>query len=74
MAELEKELHYPLIIKSGLEYDILHKLILRTGISGKPYQLSAGMGFEVKKIKIDVAVAYNQHLGNSPSASFQYQF
>jgi hypothetical protein len=36
--------------------------------------LAAGMGFAVKKLKLDLAVAYNQHLGNSPSVSFQYQF
>jgi hypothetical protein len=74
MTELEKDLLYPLNIKTGLEYDILNKLIIRIGISGKPYQLSAGMGFAVKKLKIDLAVAYNQYLGNSPSVSFQYQF
>lgn len=75
MAEAEKQLLIPMIvIKTGLEYELMKKLVLRTGVSGKPYQLSAGMGFEVKKLKIDLAVAYNQHLGNSPSASFQYQF
>ena len=73
VAELQKELLYPLNIKTGLEYNILKKLFIRTGVSGKPYQLSAGMGFAVKKLKIDLAVAYNQYLGNSPSVSFQYQ-
>lgn len=75
MAEAEKQLLTPEIsIKTGLEYDLMKTLVLRTGLSGKPYELSAGMGFEVKKLKIDLAVAYNQYLGNSPSASFQYQF
>ncbi|MBC8006045.1 MAG: hypothetical protein H7X84_11265 [Verrucomicrobia bacterium] len=75
MTEVEKQLLIPeIIIKTGLEYEIMKKLVLRTGLSGKPYQLAAGMGFEVKKLRIDLAVAYNQHLGNSPSASFQYQF
>jgi hypothetical protein len=74
VTELEKDLLYPLNIKTGLEYAILNKLFIRTGISGKPYQLTAGMGFAVKKLKMDLAVAYNQYLGNSPSVSFQYQF
>ncbi len=74
IAELEKDLQNPLNFKTGLEYNILNKVYLRTGISGKPYQLAAGMGFAIKKLKLDLAVAYNQFLGNSPSVSFQYQF
>ena len=74
VTELEKDLLYPLNFKTGLEYAILNKIFIRTGISGKPYKLSAGMGFAVNKLKIDLAVAYNQYLGNSPSISFQYQF
>ena len=74
IIELQKDLLYPLNIKSGLEYIILDKLFIRTGISGKPYELSAGMGFAMKKLKIDLAVSYNQYLGDTPSLSFQYQF
>lgn len=74
VTELEKELLHPMNFKTGLEYTILKKLFIRTGISSKPYQLSAGLGFTVDKLKIDLAVAYNQYLGNSPSVSFQYQF
>ena len=73
VTEVEKDLSFPLNIKTGLEYSILDKLVIRTGISGKPYQLSAGMGFAVNRMKIDLAVSYNQYLGNSPSVSFQYQ-
>lgn len=73
-TELQKNHLLPLTIKTGLEYDIVNRLFIRTGIAGRPYQLSAGMGFEVNKMKIDLAVAYHQFLGNSPSFSFQYQF
>lgn len=74
ITELEKNLLYPINFKTGLEYAIVNRLFIRTGISGKPTQLTAGMGFAVKKLKVDLAVAYNQYLGNSPSVSFQYQF
>jgi len=74
LTELQKDNLFPLIIKSGLEYDVLNKFFIRTGIEGKPYQLSAGMGIDLKYLKIDLAVTYNQNLGNSPSVSFQYQF
>lgn len=74
MAELENDFGSHLMVKSAMEYIILEKLFLRMGVSGKPYQLSAGIGFQVKKLSIDLATSYNQYLGNSPSVSFQYQF
>lgn len=73
-SELEHDLSSHLTIRSGMEYTILEKLYLRAGFSGKPYQLSAGLGFQVKKIILDLAGSCNQYLGNSPSVSFQYQF
>ena len=73
-TELDNEFNRQFIVKTGLEYIILENLFLRTGISGKPYQLSAGIGFKVKELIMDLATTYNQYLGNSPSISFQYQF
>jgi hypothetical protein len=73
-SEFEHDLSSQLTVRSGMEYTILEKLFLRTGFSGKPYQLTAGLGFRLKNIIIDLASSYNQYLGNSPSVSFQYQF
>lgn len=73
-TELENDLDDHFILKTGIEYTILEKLFVRVGVSGKPYQLSAGMGFQVEKLTFDLATTYNQYLGNSPSVSFQYQF
>jgi hypothetical protein len=73
-SEFENDFGDHFVLKSGIEYTILEKLFLRTGVSGKPYQFSAGIGFETKKLTIDLATTANQYLGNSPSVSFQYQF
>ncbi len=73
-TELENNFDSHFILKTGIEYSILEKLSVRTGVAGKPYQLSAGIGFQVKKLTLDLATTYNQYLGNSPSVSFQYQF
>lgn len=73
-SEIENDFDRYSIVKTGMEFIILEKLYLRTGISGKPYQLSAGIGFQVSKLTMDMATTYNQYLGNSPSVSFQYQF
>lgn len=72
-TEVENDFGGRLIVRTGLEYAVLGKLFLRTGISGKPYQLAGGVGFQVKKLYVDMAVSYNQHLGNSPSVSIQYR-
>lgn len=71
---LENDLSRQFRLKTGMEYSILKRLWLRAGVSGKPYLFSAGVGFQVKKLTMDVAGSYHQYLGNSPSVSFQYQF
>lgn len=73
-SELENDFSDHFILKTGIEYTILEIFFVRAGFAGKPYQLSAGIGFEVKKVTLDLATTYNQYLGNSPSVSFQYQF
>jgi hypothetical protein len=74
LSELENGFNNRFTMRTGMEYDIRDKLFLRSGVSGKPYQISAGFGFQVEKIIIDLATTYNQYLGNSPSVSFQFRF
>jgi hypothetical protein len=73
-SELENDFNDHFILKTGLEYRILDKFFVRGGVSGKPYRISAGFGFDLKKLTLDLASTYNQDLGHSPSVSFQYHF
>ena len=73
MSELENDLSDQLRVKAGMEYRVLQNLCLRLGTSGKPRQLSAGFGFQIKRLTIDLASKYDQYLGSSPAVSFQYQ-
>ena len=73
-SELENEFSSHIIVRTGMEYRIMDRIFLRGGISGKPYQLSAGFGFQVEKLIVDLATSYHQYLGNSPSVSFQFRF
>lgn len=73
IAEVENRFSEEVIVKTGLEYNLNERIFFRGGISGKPFQLSAGFGFQVKKLQIDLASTYHQLLGNSPSVSFKYQ-
>ena len=74
VSELENEFANHIIVRTGMEYSIMDRIFLRGGISGKPYQLSAGFGFQVEKLIVDLATSYHQYLGNSPSVSFQFRF
>lgn len=74
IAEVENRFSEEVIVKTGLEYYLNEQIFFRGGITGNPFQLSAGFGFQVKKLQIDLASAYHQLLGNSPSVSFKYKF
>jgi len=73
-TQLDNDFNRQLILRTGLEYIILDRLVLRTGISGMPYHLSVGIGFQVNRLIMDLATNYSQYLGNSPSVSFNYLF
>ena len=73
-SEIENDWSKHFRIRTGMEYCIFDQFFLRAGFSGKPYQFSGGMGYQAKKISIDLAVVYHEYLGSSPSVSFQYQF
>jgi len=73
-SEIENDWRNHFKVRTGMEYCIFDQFFLRAGFSGKPYQLSGGMGYQSKKISIDLAVAYHEYLGSTPSVSFQYHF
>ena len=74
VAEVEKNIEYPLRIKSGIEYNPMKKLFLRGGIATQPIELTAGLGYRFKEqFQIDMGSAYHQVLGWSPNFSFIYQ-
>ncbi len=67
--ETEKNLTQNLRIKSGIEYEILDGLCLRTGIITHPVQNTFGLGFNIGRINADVAFSHNQTLGFTPHFS-----
>lgn len=72
--ETEKSLNYNMRIKSGIEYEIINGISLRTGIITHPIQNSFGIGFKISKIKADVAFTHSDILGFTPHFSFQFRF
>ncbi len=65
----------PASYKAGLEYRIKHFLLIRTGVIINEFiSHSFGLGFALKKIKIDLAFSHQQIIGYTPHFSVQYWF
>lgn len=74
VAELEKNIEFPVRFKTGIEYCPIRKLFLRGGFATQPIELSAGVGYRFREqFQLDVGSAYHQILGWSPNFSFTYQ-
>jgi hypothetical protein len=73
-AETEKELDFKAIFKAGIEYAIIEKLRLRTGISSNPCSNYFGAGIFHKNIFIDYAFNTHASLGSSHHISISWIF
>lgn len=74
VAELEKNIEFPVRFKTGIEYSPIRKLFLRGGFATQPIEISAGLGYRFKEqFQLDLGSAYHQILGWSPNFSFTYQ-
>ena len=73
VAELEKNIEFPVRFKTGIEYSPIRKLFLRGGFATQPLEISAGLGYRFKEqFQLDLGSAYHQILGWSPNFSFTY--
>lgn len=70
--ETEKQLERPFVVKSGIEFSPVKNLSLRFGVSGKPVNYTAGIGFTMGKIVADFGFSYHGNLGLTPSISIQF--
>jgi hypothetical protein len=59
----------PLIIRMGIEYQFSDRFFLRFGLSGKPIQHSAGLGYKWNIFHIDFALMHHETLGYTPTFS-----
>jgi hypothetical protein len=69
--ETEKNFENPFLIRTGIEFSPIKNLALRFGVSGKPVQYSAGIGYTVGKISTDIGFSYHGNLGLTPAVSIQ---
>lgn len=73
MAEVEKDILYPVRVRLGMEYELLESLFLRAGIATEPSLLSFGVGYYLmEQWRFDFAASYHQYLGFTPGVGIVY--
>lgn len=72
--DLYKDIDYNPIVKAGIEYVIVKKFYLRTGINTNPIKNFFGVGIILEKFQIDYAISTHQLLGTSHQASISFNY
>jgi len=70
--EMEKDIQYNPVFKTGVEYHAVKQFYFRAGISTNPVLNSFGFGLEFKNFNIDFATTYHQTLGFTPQVSIVF--
>jgi hypothetical protein len=73
VTELEKDVLYPVLWKTGMEYIIHKKFFTRAGFNIQPNALFLGVGFQGWRFKIDYAFQGLTQLGSAHQASVSYR-
>jgi hypothetical protein len=72
LTEAEKNLEFPIRLKSGLDYKITKQFYFRTGVATEPVEFTFGFGYKLKNFQLDLGSAYHQQLGWSPHFGLTY--
>jgi len=73
-GEVEKDLAYAPLLKSGLEYKVFKKVAFRTGFNLNPQSGFFGLGFKLRKFVLDYAFQFGYPPGLSHQATATYEF
>ena len=73
-SEVEKDFDNDIRLKFGVEYELIDKLHLRLGVSNHPNQISFGLGYQLKIVKMNLAYSKHQNLGYTPSIDLNISF
>ncbi len=72
--DLYKDIDFEPVIKAGIEYVIVKKFFLRTGVNVNPYTSFFGAGIHLKRFRIDYSISTHQFLGNAHQASISFNY
>lgn len=71
LAEAENRPGKPILLRTGVEYQMVKDLALRIGVSGQPLVYSLGLGYSFNTISCNLAFAYQGRLGLTPAVSIE---
>jgi hypothetical protein len=71
-TELEKDIDFQTIWRTGIEYSIYKSIFVRTGYSFNPQAGSFGLGYNKNKFKFDFGLRFNSIIGATYQASATY--
>ncbi len=72
-TEIDKDIDYKAIWKTGFEYTIHKKVFVRSGFSLNPTAIHAGLGAQTRRLKINYALQFSTVLGETHQASAALQ-
>ncbi len=72
--EAESDIEHPLVLRAGLEYNIMDLMYARIGVSNNPNIFSFGVGIYYGGFRLDFSSSMHQVLGYSPQISAIYNF
>lgn len=74
LGEADKNVEFPIRLKTGLEYNPFENIYFRGGFATAPVELCFGFGYYWKGIyKLDIGSSFQQIIGWSPNVSFTVQ-
>lgn len=65
-VEVEKEENQPVNVNAGVQYRFIPQLQVRAGVSSAASVVWAGVGINVKSVRIDISSSYHPQLGITP--------
>ncbi|HEY0740825.1 MAG TPA: hypothetical protein VGD40_05150 [Chryseosolibacter sp.] len=68
-AELQKQSTDSPVVRAGLEYEVHKKFTARTGFNLNPQSAFGGIGFKLRKFKLDYAIQFHELLGAAHQAT-----
>ena len=69
LADLVKDVRFPVNLKFGFEYTPVRSIAFRVGWNSDPSLISAGVGFQFSRFRLDYGFSDHQVLGASHSLS-----
>lgn len=73
LAELEKDVDYPIRIKGGVMYRLTDPVFLMLGTTTNPATFSVGLGLSLNSgLGLDATTVFHQYLGTTPAFGVSY--